>query len=103
MFGRSHRHHFQLNETQRNLPSSAFSLPPFLPSQKTVRAANLKLYVHNSEKAMLNMLLAKIHLIDPDVLVGHNISGFRYFVVSPRLVVVVVVVVVRKREGERLR
>ncbi|KNC54797.1 DNA polymerase [Thecamonas trahens ATCC 50062] len=41
-----------------------------------VRAKAPQVEVCSSERALLNYLLAKIHVIDPDVLVGHNIVGF---------------------------
>ena len=38
-----------------------------------------------SERALLNHLLNKLHQLDPDVLVGHNISGFDLDVLLHRL------------------
>ncbi|XP_024534663.1 DNA polymerase alpha catalytic subunit [Selaginella moellendorffii] len=38
-----------------------------------------------SERALLNCLMIKLHQLDPDVLVGHNISGFDLDVLLHRL------------------
>jgi DNA polymerase alpha subunit A len=38
-----------------------------------------------SERALLNHLMIKLHQVDPDVLVGHNISGFDLDVLLHRL------------------
>ncbi|KAJ3677896.1 hypothetical protein LUZ60_001699 [Juncus effusus] len=35
-----------------------------------------KLEIESSERALINRLMAEIYKLDPDVLVGHNISGF---------------------------
>ncbi|EFJ08369.1 hypothetical protein SELMODRAFT_428950 [Selaginella moellendorffii] len=38
-----------------------------------------------SERALLNCLMIKLHQLDPDVLVGHNVSGFDLDVLLHRL------------------
>ena len=35
--------------------------------------------------SLLNCLLAKLHLIDPDALVGHNITGFELDLLISRM------------------
>ncbi len=39
-----------------------------------------------SERALLGFLLAKIGIIDPDVIIGHDISGFDLDVLLHRMV-----------------
>ncbi|CAH3180184.1 unnamed protein product [Porites lobata] len=41
-----------------------------------VRKKQIKMEITASERALLGLFMAKIHKIDPDVLVGHNIYGF---------------------------
>lgn len=38
-----------------------------------------------SERALLNLLMVKLHQLDADVLVGHNISGFDLDILLHRL------------------
>lgn len=38
-----------------------------------------------SERALLNLLMIKLHQLDADVLVGHNISGFDLDILLHRL------------------
>ncbi|KAJ7530423.1 hypothetical protein O6H91_14G003600 [Diphasiastrum complanatum] len=40
------------------------------------KAGSTVLSFESSERAMLNYFITKLHQLDPDVLVGHNISGF---------------------------
>lgn len=42
-------------------------------------------YIHANERSLLNFLLAKIHSIDPDVIVGHNFVGFDLDVLLHRM------------------
>ncbi|CAH3175566.1 unnamed protein product [Porites evermanni] len=41
-----------------------------------VRKKQIKMEITASERALLGLFMAKIHKIDPDVLVGHDIYGF---------------------------
>ncbi|KAL9965782.1 hypothetical protein ACROYT_G029627 [Oculina patagonica] len=41
-----------------------------------VRKKQIKMEITTSERALLGLFMAKIHRIDPDVLVGHDIYGF---------------------------
>lgn len=53
---------------------------------KSVQAdSRLKLEVCASERALLNYLVARLHSLDPDVLVGHNIAGYDVSVLLHRL------------------
>ena len=40
---------------------------------------------HPNERALLAMLTARLHLADPDVIVGHNIRGFDMDVLTHRM------------------
>ena len=54
--------------------------------QRTVQAdKKLKLEVCASERALLNYLVARLHSLDADVLVGHNIAAFDLAVLLQRL------------------
>ncbi|KAH7429421.1 hypothetical protein KP509_09G047200 [Ceratopteris richardii] len=54
-------------------------------TQMNTKAGCNVLGLESSERALLNRLLIKLHQIDPDVLVGHNISGFDLDVLLHRL------------------
>ena len=41
--------------------------------------------VHPNERALLNFFLAKVHTVDPDVIVGHNFMGFDLDVLLHRM------------------
>lgn len=45
-------------------------------ANKNAKAGSNVLSYESSERALLNRLMIKLHQLDPDVLVGHNISGF---------------------------
>ena len=45
----------------------------------------LNMTVHVNEKAMLNWLMARIHLSDPDVIVGHSITNFELDILMTRM------------------
>jgi DNA polymerase alpha subunit A len=34
------------------------------------------IHIEKTELALLNLLIAKLHMHDPDVIVGHNFAGF---------------------------
>ena len=54
--------------------------------QRTVQAdKRLKLEICASERALLNYLISKLHNIDADVLVGHNIAAYDLAVLLQRL------------------
>ncbi|KAI5077505.1 hypothetical protein GOP47_0007329 [Adiantum capillus-veneris] len=54
-------------------------------TQTNNKAGSNVLSLESSERALLNHLLIKLHQLDPDVLVGHNISGFDLDVLLHRL------------------
>lgn len=45
-------------------------------ANRNTKAGSNILNYESSERALLNRLMIKLHQLDPDVLVGHNISGF---------------------------
>ena len=54
--------------------------------QRTIAAdKRIKLEVCPTERALLNFLIARLHNIDADVLVGHNIAGFDMTVLLQRM------------------
>ena len=54
--------------------------------QRTVAAnSRLKLEICPSERALLNFLIAKLHNLDADVLVGHNIAAYDMGVLLQRI------------------
>ncbi|KAJ6667574.1 hypothetical protein lerEdw1_016695 [Lerista edwardsae] len=44
--------------------------------KEVVKTKNAKIEIATTERTLLGFFLAKVHKIDPDVLVGHNIYGF---------------------------
>ncbi|XP_053168394.1 DNA polymerase alpha catalytic subunit isoform X2 [Hemicordylus capensis] len=44
--------------------------------KETVKTKNAKIEIVTAERTLLGFFLAKVHKIDPDVIVGHNIYGF---------------------------
>nr|XP_060626106.1 DNA polymerase alpha catalytic subunit [Anolis sagrei ordinatus] len=44
--------------------------------KETARNKNAKIEIATTERTLLGFFLAKVHKIDPDVIVGHNIYGF---------------------------
>ncbi|XP_061483331.1 DNA polymerase alpha catalytic subunit isoform X3 [Rhineura floridana] len=44
--------------------------------KEIVKNKNLKIEIAMTERTLLGFFLAKVHKIDPDVIVGHNIYGF---------------------------
>ncbi|GJJ73079.1 DNA polymerase alpha subunit A [Entomortierella parvispora] len=65
----------------RKLPSSPF--PPGFDS--VIERSKIKIQKLPSERALLNMLLARISNSDPDVIVGHNFVGFDLDVLLHRM------------------
>ena len=54
--------------------------------QRTVQAnKRLKLEICPSERALLNFLIARLHNLDADVLVGHNIAAYDMGVLLQRI------------------
>lgn len=49
---------------------------PFDFKDKLQKNKNMKVEISPTERALLGFLLAKIHKVDPDVIVGHDIYGF---------------------------
>ena len=47
-----------------------------LDLRETIKAKEMPIDVQPSERALLNCLFARIHCIDPDIIVAHNIMGF---------------------------
>jgi DNA polymerase alpha subunit A len=46
---------------------------------------NATIQVERTESSLLNYLIARIHTCDPDVIVGHNFSGFDLDVLLHRM------------------
>lgn len=53
--------------------------------KEAVRKKNAKVEIAGTERALLGFFLAKMHKIDPDVLVGHDILGFDLEVLLQRI------------------
>eukprot|EP00743_Colponemidia_sp_Colp-15_P005940 GILK01006386.1.p1 GENE.GILK01006386.1~~GILK01006386.1.p1 ORF type:complete len:1470 (-),score=342.66 GILK01006386.1:187-3951(-) len=53
--------------------------------EKKMKEKRMNTQMCGSEKALLNFLIAKLHKIDPDVIVGHNICGFDIDVLLHRI------------------
>ncbi|KAL2085873.1 hypothetical protein ACEWY4_019193 [Coilia grayii] len=53
--------------------------------KEAVKKKNAKVEIAGTERALLGFLLAKMHKIDPDVLVGHDILGFDLEVLLQRI------------------
>ncbi|XP_063063465.1 DNA polymerase alpha catalytic subunit [Engraulis encrasicolus] len=53
--------------------------------KEAVKKKNAKVEIAGTERALLGFLLAKMHKIDPDVLVGHDILGFDLEVLLQRM------------------
>nr|XP_032834503.1 DNA polymerase alpha catalytic subunit isoform X2 [Petromyzon marinus] len=53
--------------------------------QDVLKKQSMKMEVFVTERALLGFLLAKIHVTDPDVLVGHDIVGFDLEVLLQRI------------------
>ncbi|KAM4718751.1 DNA polymerase alpha catalytic subunit isoform 2-T2 [Anableps anableps] len=53
--------------------------------KEAVRKKNVKVEMATSERTLLGCFLAKMHKIDPDVLVGHDIFGFDLEVLLQRI------------------
>jgi DNA polymerase alpha subunit A len=65
------------------LRKDAMALPPDLPN--ALKSEKLQVEICNSEWAMLNYLMAKMQVIDADVIVGHNFIGFDLDVLLHRM------------------
>ncbi|XP_041482401.1 DNA polymerase alpha catalytic subunit-like isoform X2 [Lytechinus variegatus] len=50
-----------------------------------IRKKNMKVEILPSERALLGLFLAKVHTVDPDVIVGHDIYGFDLDVLLHRI------------------
>ncbi|XP_026952526.1 DNA polymerase alpha catalytic subunit isoform X3 [Sagmatias obliquidens] len=50
-----------------------------------IKEKNVKVEVAATERTLLGFFLAKIHKIDPDIIVGHNIYGFELEVLLQRI------------------
>ncbi|XP_039728404.1 DNA polymerase alpha catalytic subunit [Pteropus medius] len=50
-----------------------------------IKKKNVKVEVAATERTLLGFFLAKVHKIDPDVIVGHNIYGFELEVLLQRI------------------
>uniref|UniRef100_A0A3P8U5A2 DNA polymerase n=1 Tax=Amphiprion percula TaxID=161767 RepID=A0A3P8U5A2_AMPPE len=59
--------------------------PPYQTHFCVVSKPNGKVEIAGTERALLGFFLAKMHKIDPDVLVGHDIFGFDLEVLLQRL------------------
>ncbi|KAF9984327.1 DNA-directed DNA polymerase alpha catalytic subunit pol1 [Modicella reniformis] len=65
----------------RKLDSSPF--PPMFDD--VIKKSNLKIVKQQSERLLLNLLLARIRKTDPDVILGHNFVGFDLDVLLHRM------------------
>jgi len=52
---------------------------------RTIQKDKVRLEVVGNERGLLNFLIARLHQLDPDVLVGHNIAGHDISVLLSRL------------------
>nr|XP_014348431.1 PREDICTED: DNA polymerase alpha catalytic subunit [Latimeria chalumnae] len=59
--------------------------PPFQTHFSVMLMANGKVEIAPTERTLLGFFLAKIHKVDPDVIVGHNIYGFGLEVLLQRI------------------
>ncbi|XP_012304282.1 DNA polymerase alpha catalytic subunit isoform X1 [Aotus nancymaae] len=53
--------------------------------KEEIEKKNVKLEVAATERTLLGFFLAKVHKIDPDIIVGHNIYGFELEVLLQRI------------------
>ncbi|XP_032973524.1 DNA polymerase alpha catalytic subunit isoform X2 [Rhinolophus ferrumequinum] len=52
---------------------------------EVIKKKNVKVEVAATERTLLGFFLAKVHKIDPDIIVGHNIYGFELEVLLQRI------------------
>ncbi|KAB0345233.1 hypothetical protein FD754_022159 [Muntiacus muntjak] len=53
--------------------------------KESIKEKNVKVEVAATERTLLGFVLAKVHKIDPDIIVGHNIYGFELEVLLQRI------------------
>uniref|UniRef100_A0ABI7YKF8 DNA polymerase n=1 Tax=Felis catus TaxID=9685 RepID=A0ABI7YKF8_FELCA len=53
--------------------------------KEDIKKKNVKVEIAATERTLLGFFLAKVHKIDPDVIVGHNIYGFELEVLLQRI------------------
>uniref|UniRef100_A0A8D0VE40 DNA polymerase n=1 Tax=Sus scrofa TaxID=9823 RepID=A0A8D0VE40_PIG len=53
--------------------------------KENIKEKNVKVEVAATERTLLGFFLAKVHKIDPDIIVGHNIYGFELEVLLQRI------------------
>ncbi|KAL2768884.1 DNA polymerase alpha catalytic subunit isoform 3 [Daubentonia madagascariensis] len=53
--------------------------------KEVIEKKNVKIEVAATERTLLGFFLAKVHKIDPDIIVGHNIYGFELEVLLQRI------------------
>ncbi|XP_029786584.1 DNA polymerase alpha catalytic subunit isoform X2 [Suricata suricatta] len=53
--------------------------------KEDIKEKNVKVEIAATERTLLGFFLAKVHKIDPDVIVGHNIYGFELEVLLQRI------------------
>ncbi|XP_069320522.1 DNA polymerase alpha catalytic subunit isoform X1 [Eulemur rufifrons] len=53
--------------------------------KELIKKKNVKIEVAATERTLLGFFLAKVHKIDPDIIVGHNIYGFELEVLLQRI------------------
>ncbi|XP_075815002.1 DNA polymerase alpha catalytic subunit isoform X2 [Microtus pennsylvanicus] len=53
--------------------------------KEVIKKKNMKVEIAATERTLLGFFLAKVHKIDPDILVGHNICGFEMEVLLQRI------------------
>ncbi|KAM5221113.1 DNA polymerase alpha catalytic subunit [Ctenodactylus gundi] len=53
--------------------------------KEVIKKKNVKVEVAETERTLLGFFLAKVHKLDPDIIVGHNIYGFELEVLLQRI------------------
>ncbi|KAI9145154.1 DNA polymerase family B-domain-containing protein [Paraphysoderma sedebokerense] len=78
--------------TEENMQASQFTavrqlanLPFPFDFQQTLQQQGLKVEINRNEIGLLNYLMAMISKIDPDIIVGHNVTGFDLDVLLHRM------------------
>ncbi|XP_021372053.1 DNA polymerase alpha catalytic subunit-like [Mizuhopecten yessoensis] len=72
------------NEVSLGKPNDCI-FPYDLKDKVQKESCNMKMETFQNERALLGFMLAKIHKIDPDVVVGHDIYGFDLDVLLHRI------------------
>ncbi|XP_069896793.1 DNA polymerase alpha catalytic subunit isoform X4 [Dipodomys merriami] len=86
-------HHFELDKAPPQPPFQSHFCVVSKPKdcifpyafKEVINEKNVKVEVATTERTLLGFFLAKVHKIDPDVIVGHNIYGFELEVLLQRI------------------